>query len=100
MKANLISYMIIKLILGQQRDYLRAVLSFLWHMRYVRLRYAVLCYCQHTAELQVKNKTILHQSTCSRDSTYITLSVERGNAQHPEYRGFVFRWCHWNFSLI
>jgi hypothetical protein len=47
MKANLISYTIIKLILGQQRDYPRAVLGFVWDTRYVTLRSFVLlpAYC-------------------------------------------------------
>ena len=81
----MISYMITKLILLQQRDYLRVVLSFVRYTRYVTLRYVTLryvtlrcfvCYCQHTVELQMKIKTILRQSTCSHDSAYIRLSVD------------------------
>jgi len=54
MKANLIGYTIIKPILGQQRDYLRAVLSFVWYTRYVTLRCFVLlpAYCGTTGEDQ------------------------------------------------
>ena len=47
MKAILLSYVIIKLILRQQRDYLQVVLSFVWYIRYVTLRCFVLlpAYC-------------------------------------------------------